>query len=67
MTKTKIQKGAKLRFKTYKITNLHFIPCFFIGVFNFLGLKLVVMQNFVHSCVSFLDFLGHVIHFYKYA
>jgi hypothetical protein len=35
-------------------------PCL-ISVFNFLGLRLVVMQVFTHSCIPFPHFLGHVI------
>ncbi len=34
-------------------------------MFNFLGLGPAIMQSLVQSCFSFLDFLGHVIHFYK--
>jgi energy-coupling factor transporter transmembrane protein EcfT len=34
-----------------------------IGVFNFLGLRLAIIQALIHSCFYFLDFLGHVIHF----
>ncbi len=35
-------------------------------MFNFLGLKPTVFQAFIHSCPPFLNFLGHIIHFYKY-
>ncbi len=34
-----------------------------ICVFNFLGLRLAIIQAVIHSCFYFLDFLGHVIHF----
>jgi hypothetical protein len=39
-----------------------------IGVFNFWAQRLItILQAFTHSCFPFLDFLNHVIFFYKYA
>jgi hypothetical protein len=35
-----------------------------MGVFSFIGYKPNLMQVFSHACLHFLDFLGHVIHFW---
>jgi hypothetical protein len=35
----------------------------FIGVFNFLGLKLKSMQALSHADFPFPNFFGHVMHF----
>ncbi len=38
----------------------------FIGIFNFLGGKLKLTHALFHSCLPFLDFLGQIVHLYKY-
>jgi len=37
----------------------------FIGVFNFLGGTFEITHAFSNSCLPFLDFFGHIIHFCK--
>jgi hypothetical protein len=59
------------RFKTTKKkkTKTNYLTFYLVlpGVFNFWGSRLAIMQAFIHSCILFLDFLGHVIHFCKFA
>jgi len=39
----------------------------FASVLNFLGLKLESMQALSHANIPFLDFFGHVMHFWMLA